>query len=99
MSQHGFAYNRRPKLRSDNTGQHVLSHHAMHTFADVSLTCVYTDICPEDIPPSEGLSALNALFEAKMGHHVARFLDTLFDILVNWIIIQFYANLIVINDQ
>ncbi|XP_056892825.1 uncharacterized protein LOC130527979 [Takifugu flavidus] len=42
-----------------------------------------SDLCPEDVPPSEGLSALNSIFEAKMGHHVARLLDALFDALVN----------------
>lgn len=99
VSQDVFTYNRRLKLRSDNAARHALSHHAMHTFANASFTCVYTDICPEDIPPSEGLSALNTLFEAKMGHRVARLLDTLFDILVNWIIIQSCANLKVINYQ
>lgn len=75
-----------PIIVDPNHGQitlRVLSHHAMHTFADVTFTCVCTDICPEDIPPSEGLSALNSLFEAKMGHRVARVLDALFDILVN----------------
>lgn len=58
-------------------------HGAVRTFADVSLICVSTDICPEDVPPSEGLGALNSIFEAKMGHHVARLLDALFDALVN----------------
>lgn len=87
VPQYVFAYNRRPKLRSDNMTWHVFSHHAMQTFADVSFTCASTDICPEDTPPSEGLSALSSLFEAQMGHRVFRFLDTLFDIIVNWIII------------
>ncbi|XP_036962811.1 uncharacterized protein LOC119024290 [Acanthopagrus latus] len=41
------------------------------------------EICPDDISPSEGLSALNSLFEAKMGHRVARILDSLFDMFVN----------------
>ncbi|KAG7460506.1 hypothetical protein JOB18_020786 [Solea senegalensis] len=41
------------------------------------------EICPDNIPPSEGLSALNSLLEAKMGHRVARFLDTIFDMFVN----------------
>ncbi|XP_071360445.1 uncharacterized protein [Trachinotus anak] len=41
------------------------------------------EICPDDIEPSEGLSALNSLLEAKMGHRVARLLDTLFDMFVN----------------
>ncbi|XP_035493298.2 uncharacterized protein LOC118312628 [Scophthalmus maximus] len=41
------------------------------------------EICPDDIPPSEGLSALNTLLEAKMGHRVARLLDTFFDMFVN----------------
>lgn len=80
VSQDASAYNRRLKLWSDNT---LCELRAMHTFANVSLACVYADICPEDIPPSEGLGALNTLFEAKMGHGVAKFLDTLFDFLVN----------------
>ncbi|XP_030004128.1 uncharacterized protein LOC115429020 [Sphaeramia orbicularis] len=41
------------------------------------------EICPDNITPSEGLSALNSLLEAKMGHRVARLLDTLFDMFVN----------------
>eukprot|EP00064_Thunnus_orientalis_P014817 superscaffoldBa00002635_g14864 len=41
------------------------------------------EICPDNIPPSEGLTALNSLLEARMGHRVARFLDTLFDMFVN----------------
>ena len=61
----------------------MFSHHAVHVFANVSFMCAYADICPEDIPPSKGLSALNTLFEAKMGQRVARFLDTLFDVIVN----------------
>ena len=44
---------------------------------------MYAEICPDDISPSEGLSALNSLFEAKMGHRVARILDSLFDMFVN----------------
>ncbi|XP_051241632.1 uncharacterized protein LOC127355160 isoform X2 [Dicentrarchus labrax] len=41
------------------------------------------EICPDNISPSEGLSALNSLLEAKMGHQVARLLDALFDMFVN----------------
>ncbi|XP_072239464.1 uncharacterized protein [Leuresthes tenuis] len=41
------------------------------------------EICPDDITPLEGLSALNSLFEAKMGHRVARLLDSFFDMFVN----------------
>lgn len=41
------------------------------------------EICPENISPSEGLSALNSLLEKKMGHRVARLLDNLFDIFYN----------------
>ncbi|XP_040891419.1 uncharacterized protein LOC121180252 isoform X1 [Toxotes jaculatrix] len=41
------------------------------------------EICPDNIPPSEGLSALNSLLEAKMGHRVAKVLDSLFDLFVN----------------
>lgn len=41
------------------------------------------EICPDNITPSEGLSALNSLLEAKMGHRVARLLDSLFDMFVN----------------
>ncbi|XP_055364373.1 uncharacterized protein LOC114853238 isoform X3 [Betta splendens] len=42
-----------------------------------------TEICPSNIPASEGLSALNSLLEAKTGHRVARVLDALFDAFVN----------------
>ncbi|CAK6953536.1 uncharacterized protein LOC128369019 [Scomber scombrus] len=41
------------------------------------------EICPDNIPTSDGLSALNKLLEAKMGHRVARLLDTFFDMFVN----------------
>lgn len=41
-------------------------------------------MCPENIAPSEGLSALNSLLEKKMGHRVAKLLDNLFDIFYNW---------------
>ncbi|KAK2816953.1 hypothetical protein Q5P01_025144 [Channa striata] len=41
------------------------------------------EMCPDDVPSSEGLSALNSLLEAKMGHQVARILDSLFDLFVN----------------
>ncbi|XP_069553459.1 uncharacterized protein [Brachyistius frenatus] len=41
------------------------------------------EMCPDNIPPSEGLSALNSLLEAKMGHRVARLLDAFFDMFVN----------------
>lgn len=41
------------------------------------------EICPDNIPTSDGLTALNSLLEAKMGHRVARLLDTLFDMFVN----------------
>ncbi|XP_041840274.1 uncharacterized protein LOC121639115 [Melanotaenia boesemani] len=41
------------------------------------------EMCPDDIQPSEGLSALNSLLEARTGHRVARFLDTIFDLFVN----------------
>ncbi|XP_028259718.1 uncharacterized protein LOC114434593 [Parambassis ranga] len=41
------------------------------------------EMCPDGIPPSEGLGALNTLLEAKMGHRVARVLDALFDLFVN----------------
>lgn len=81
MSQDAFANNGGAKLRSDTTERGPTR--GVFAVADVFFTCVQTDICPEDIPPSEGLSALNSLFEAKMGHGVARLLDTLFDILVN----------------
>ncbi|XP_003452190.1 uncharacterized protein LOC100705881 [Oreochromis niloticus] len=42
------------------------------------------EICPDNLPPSEGLSALNSLLENKMAHRVARVLDVLFDVFVNW---------------
>lgn len=45
--------------------------------------CGPSEICPENISPSEGLSALNALLEKKMGHGVARLLDNLFDMFYN----------------
>ncbi|XP_060947485.1 uncharacterized protein LOC133024406 [Limanda limanda] len=41
------------------------------------------EICPDNIQPSEGLSAFNSLFEAKMQHRVARLLDSFFDMFVN----------------
>lgn len=41
------------------------------------------EICPDNIPPSEGLSAINKLLEAKTGHRLARVLDALFDLFVN----------------
>ncbi|XP_023274890.1 uncharacterized protein LOC111664515 [Seriola lalandi dorsalis] len=41
------------------------------------------EICPDNILPSEGLSAFSSLLEAKMGHRVARLLDSLFDMFVN----------------
>ncbi|KAA8594901.1 uncharacterized protein LOC116706923 [Etheostoma spectabile] len=41
------------------------------------------EICPDNISPSEGISALNSLLEAKMGHKVARLLDAFFDTFVN----------------
>lgn len=44
----------------------------------------YTEICPDNLPPSEGLSILNSLLENKMAHRVARVLDVVFDVFVNW---------------
>ncbi|XP_029286127.1 uncharacterized protein LOC115007411 [Cottoperca gobio] len=44
------------------------------------------EICPDNISPSEGISALNSInsfLEFKMGLRVARFLDALFDRFVN----------------
>ncbi|XP_074521537.1 uncharacterized protein LOC141787155 [Halichoeres trimaculatus] len=41
------------------------------------------DSCPDDITPSEGLSAMNKMLEAKMGHRFARYLDSFFDMFVN----------------
>ncbi|KAK9540113.1 hypothetical protein VZT92_002582 [Zoarces viviparus] len=41
------------------------------------------EICPDNISPSEGISALNSLLEAKMGHQVAKLLDAFFDMFVN----------------
>ncbi|TDH16126.1 hypothetical protein EPR50_G00016430 [Perca flavescens] len=41
------------------------------------------EICPDNISPSEGISALNSLLEAKMGHRVARLLDAFFETFVN----------------
>ncbi|XP_059197243.1 uncharacterized protein LOC131977794 isoform X4 [Centropristis striata] len=41
------------------------------------------EICPDNIPPSEGISALNSLSEAKTGHRVAKLLDAFFDMFVN----------------
>lgn len=46
--------------------------------------CPHSEICPENISPSEGLSALNSLLEKKMGHRVARLLDNLFEMFYNW---------------
>lgn len=44
----------------------------------------YTEICPDNLPPSEGLSILNSCLENKMAHRAARVLDVLFDVFVNW---------------
>ncbi|XP_005809136.1 uncharacterized protein LOC102237293 [Xiphophorus maculatus] len=41
------------------------------------------EICPDDITPVEGLSALNSVLQAKMGFRVAKFLDSLFDMFIN----------------
>ncbi|XP_032418260.1 uncharacterized protein LOC116719722 [Xiphophorus hellerii] len=41
------------------------------------------EICPDNITPVEGLSALNSVLQAKMGFRVAKFLDSLFDMFVN----------------
>ncbi|XP_028311249.1 uncharacterized protein LOC114468498 [Gouania willdenowi] len=38
-----------------------------------------TEICPDNLPQSAGLPALQSLFENKMGHRVARLLDAVFD--------------------
>lgn len=54
-----------------------------YMICDLFVLCTYKEMCPDDIPPSEGLSALNSLLEAKMGHRIARFLDALFDVFVN----------------
>ncbi|XP_012706814.2 uncharacterized protein LOC105916747 [Fundulus heteroclitus] len=42
-----------------------------------------SEICPDNITPSEGLSALNSVLQAKMGHRVARLLDAVFDMFIN----------------
>ncbi|KAM4604169.1 uncharacterized protein ACJ7VT_018753 isoform 2-T2 [Polymixia lowei] len=41
------------------------------------------EICPDPTSPTVGLDGLNSLLEAKMGHRVARLLDTFFDMFVN----------------
>ncbi|KAM9314825.1 uncharacterized protein KZ484_024519 [Pholidichthys leucotaenia] len=41
------------------------------------------EICPDNISPTEGISALNFLLEAKMGHRVAKLLDVFFDLFIN----------------
>ncbi|XP_037328712.2 uncharacterized protein LOC119218407 [Pungitius pungitius] len=41
------------------------------------------EICPDNIPPSEGIAALNTLLEAKMGHKVVKLLDSFFEMFVN----------------
>ncbi|XP_014844124.1 PREDICTED: uncharacterized protein LOC106918696 [Poecilia mexicana] len=41
------------------------------------------EICPDDITPSEGLSAINSVLQAKMGFRVGKFLDSLFDMFIN----------------
>ncbi|KAM7008887.1 uncharacterized protein LKV04_000936 [Tautogolabrus adspersus] len=41
------------------------------------------EICPDNLTPTEGLSAINTILEAKTAHHAARFLDTVFDYFVN----------------
>ncbi|KAM9856977.1 uncharacterized protein ACBR49_000646 [Aulostomus maculatus] len=38
-----------------------------------------SEICPDNIPPSEGLAALNSLLEVKLARVFARFLDSVFD--------------------
>lgn len=39
-----------------------------------------TEMCPGDIPHSDGIVALNSLLENRMGQRVARFLDSVFDL-------------------
>ncbi|XP_077575492.1 uncharacterized protein LOC144198384 [Stigmatopora nigra] len=41
------------------------------------------ELCPDNLPTSDGLAALNSLLEAKMGQRVARLLDTFFDFFIN----------------
>ncbi|XP_057698463.1 uncharacterized protein LOC130919861 [Corythoichthys intestinalis] len=41
------------------------------------------ELCPDNLPASDGLAALNSLLEAKMGQRVARLLDTFFDLFIN----------------
>ncbi|XP_041642024.1 uncharacterized protein LOC121508945 [Cheilinus undulatus] len=41
------------------------------------------ETCPDNINPSEGISAFDKLLQAKTGHRFARILDTIFDWFVN----------------
>ncbi|XP_034544695.1 uncharacterized protein LOC117816507 [Notolabrus celidotus] len=41
------------------------------------------DSCPDNITPSEGLSAMNSLLDAKMGQRFARLLDSIVDFFMN----------------
>ncbi|KAK5866031.1 hypothetical protein PBY51_020251 [Eleginops maclovinus] len=49
----------------------------------VMITDTDYEICPDNIAPSDGISALNSLLEAKIGLQLARFLDAFFDEFVN----------------
>ncbi|XP_037530910.1 uncharacterized protein LOC119408142 [Nematolebias whitei] len=41
------------------------------------------ELCPEDLTPPDGMSALQSMLEAKMGLKVAKFLDSIFDLFVS----------------
>lgn len=91
MSQHAVPYHDWPQLRWE-----VLTNDQICRVCSITHTYTYlvylqlnlfvfpSEICPENIPPTEGLSAFNSLLEKKMGHRVAKLLDNLFDIFYNW---------------
>ncbi|XP_040043667.2 uncharacterized protein LOC120825879 [Gasterosteus aculeatus] len=41
------------------------------------------EICPDNIPPVDGIAALNTLLEAKTGHKVVKLLDSVFEMFMN----------------
>ncbi|XP_024863695.1 uncharacterized protein LOC112450823 [Kryptolebias marmoratus] len=38
-----------------------------------------SELCPEDITPTDGISFISSVLEAKLGQKFAKFLDTIFD--------------------
>ncbi|KAF7659837.1 hypothetical protein LDENG_00292400 [Lucifuga dentata] len=41
------------------------------------------EMCPDTITPTEGLSAINTMLEAKMPQKIARLMDHFFDMFIN----------------